>query len=153
MQPVPEVQVRAARPEDLRAVVSLCEEHAAFERAPFSPEGKTEALRRALFHTPPRAWCLVAECSTGIVGYAVCTCEFSTWMAREYLHLDCLYLSASHRRAGLGSRIVAEVRRVARELGCQHIEWQTPAWNSNATCFYDRLGAISSQKLRYTLSH
>ena len=152
MQPVSAVQVRPARPEDLQAVISLCAEHAAFERTSFSPEGKTEMLSRALFHATPRARCLVAECRTEIVGYAVCTCEFSTWMACEYLHMDCLYLNANHRRAGLGSRIMAEVTRLACELGCKHIEWQTPAWNSDAARFYDRLGAISNPKLRYRLT-
>jgi ribosomal protein S18 acetylase RimI-like enzyme len=152
MQLAPGVQIRAAQPEDLEAVVALCAEHAAFERASFSSEGKTEMIGRALFHAPPRAWCLVAECGIEIVGYAVCSREFSTWMAGEYLHMDCLYVSAKHRGSGLGSRVMTEVTTLARELDCSHIEWQTPARNSDAVRFYDRLGAVSNPKLRYKLT-
>jgi len=146
------VQIRPARPADLEAVVALCAEHAAFERAQFCSEGKTETLGRALFDAPPRAWCLVAECGIEIVGYAVCCREFSTWMAGEYLHMDCLYVSAEHRGCGFGSRMMTAVTTIARDLGCSHIEWQTPAWNSDAVRFYDRLGAASNPKLRYKLT-
>lgn len=152
MHPVARLQIRPAQPEDLEAVVALCDEHAAFERSSFSAQGKAEMLGRALFHAPPRAWCLVAESGVEIVGYAVCSREFSTWMAVEYLHMDCLYLAAKHRGAGLGSRVMKEVKRLARELGCNYIEWQTPAWNLDAARFYDRLGAVSSPKLRYRLN-
>jgi GNAT superfamily N-acetyltransferase len=152
MDLVPGVRIRPARPEDLEAVVSRRAEHAALECASFSAEGKTEMLDRALFHASPRAGCLVAECSIEIVGYAVYSREFSTWMAAEYLHLDCLYVSAKHRGSGLGSRVMTEVIRLARELGCSHIEWQTPAGNSDAVRFYDRLGAASNPKLRYRLT-
>jgi GNAT superfamily N-acetyltransferase len=145
----PGSQIRPARPEDLEAIVALCGEHAAFEQAAFSAEGKAEMLRRALFYPPSRAWCLVVQYGNEIVGYAACSPEFSTWMGCEYLHMDCMYLRPKHRGLGLGSRVMAEIVHLARDLGCGCMEWQTPAWNLDAARFYDRVGGVSSPKLRY----
>jgi hypothetical protein len=31
------------------------------------------------------------------------------------------------------------------------VQWQTPAWNEGAIRFYDRIGAVSKEKLRFFL--
>lgn len=148
MESVPDAKIRCVRRHELEAVVALCAEHAKFEGSSFSSHGKAEMLGRALFQVPTRAWCVVMERRSEIAGYAVCSREFSTWLATEYLHLDCLFLRSEHRDAGLGTRVMSVVAQHARDLGCSHVEWQTPAWNAEAARFYDHLGAVASPKLR-----
>lgn len=142
--------VRPAAPEDLEAIVALCGEHAAFERAAFSAERTRVALGAFLFAKRPRAWCLVVELRGTLIGYATYSLEFSTWRASEYAHMDCLYLKDSARNAGIGRELIHRVRAAAGQLGCALIEWQTPSWNRAAVRFYDRLGAVGSPKIRYT---
>ncbi|MFJ3973991.1 GNAT family N-acetyltransferase [Streptomyces sp. NPDC090021] len=65
--------------------------------------------------------------------------------------MDCLYLAAAARGQGLGAALVDGVTGLARELGLEQVQWQTPEWNEGAIRFYDRLGAASDPEFRYTL--
>jgi GNAT superfamily N-acetyltransferase len=141
--------LRPARAEDLDAVVDLCAEHAAFERAPFCEEQVRRALGPFLFGEPPRAWCIVADVDSKLVGYATYSLEFSTWRAAEYVHMDCLFLKADYRNAGLGRQLLDRVGHAAIALGFEFVEWQTPSWNASAIRFYDRIGAVGNAKVRY----
>ncbi|MFD9247589.1 GNAT family N-acetyltransferase [Streptomyces sp. NPDC059556] len=146
-------QVRPARPEDLPRVVELIAEHAAYEKAAPPAPGLADRLAGLLFGTePPRLRCLVAALPDGtLAGYASCAPEPSTWDGTEYLHMDCLYLTEASRGHGLGPLLMAAVRAEAGRLGLAEIQWQTPAWNESAIRFYDRLGATSKEKHRYSL--
>ncbi|MFD9033076.1 GNAT family N-acetyltransferase [Streptomyces sp. NPDC059567] len=146
-------RVRHALAEDLDRVAELAAEHAAYEMATPPAPGLADRLARLLFGPePPRLRCLVAELPDGrLAGYATCAPELSTWDGAEYLHMDCLYLSATERGLGLGPLFIEALREEARTLGLTEIQWQTPTWNEGAIRFYDRLGATPKQKLRYTL--
>ncbi|GGT39234.1 hypothetical protein GCM10014713_36120 [Streptomyces purpureus] len=150
--PLTAPRVRHARPEDLPRVAELAAEHAAYEKAAPPSPGLPDRLDALLFTTPtPRLRCLVAELPDGtLAGYATCAPEISTWEG-EYLHMDCLYLSAAHRGLGLGPLLMTAVESEARTLGLKEIQWQTPSWNEGAIRFYARLGAEPKEKLRYTL--
>ncbi|MFS0693371.1 N-acetyltransferase family protein [Streptomyces nitrosporeus] len=143
--------VRPATAADLPSVAALCAAHAAFERAAPPAAGLAVRLEHHLFSPSPRAWCLVAEDGGELVGYATYALEFSTWSGAEYIHLDCLFVSAPHRGSGWGGRLFRAVREAAGAAGAPRMEWQTPHWNEDAIRFYDRTGAVSGLKARYTL--
>ncbi|MFD0077713.1 GNAT family N-acetyltransferase [Streptomyces sp. NPDC127166] len=148
-----QAEVRHARPEDLPRVVELITEHAAYEKAAPPAPGLTDRLAALLFGPePPRLRCFVAALPDGtLAGYATCAPELSTWDGTEYLHMDCLYLTEPSRGHGLGPLLMEALRTEARTLGLPELQWQTPTWNENAIRFYDRLGATSKEKRRYTL--
>ena len=142
--------IRAARESDLDALIALCAEHAKYERASFDPEPARRNLGRFLFGDTPRAWCIVLELDGTLAGYATYSLEFSTWRAAELVHMDCLFVRASHRNRGYGLQLMQAVIDAARARETW-IEWQTPTWNVDAIRFYDRLGATRSEKARYRL--
>ncbi|MFD9943514.1 GNAT family N-acetyltransferase [Nonomuraea sp. NPDC059023] len=146
-------RVRPAVPADLPRVAELATEHTAYEKAPPPPPDLAGRLSALLFGAAvPRLRCLVAETPSGeVVGYATCAAEVSTWAGSEYLHMDCLFLNEASRGHGLGRLLMAAVVELARELGLPYVQWQTPVWNEGAIRFYDRLGARSLEKHRYTL--
>ncbi|MFD9796205.1 GNAT family N-acetyltransferase [Streptomyces sp. NPDC059070] len=146
-------RVRRARPDDLPRLAELAAEHAVYEKAAPPAPDFAERLGALLFGpAAPRVRCLVAEIAGGeVVGYASCAPEFATWQAREYLHMDCLFLRDGHRGLGLGERLMAAVVAEARELGLSEVQWQTPVWNEGARRFYDRVGAAGHEKVRYSL--
>lgn len=145
-------QVRPARPADLPQVAGLAAEHAAYERAAPPPGDLADRLATLLFAgSASRLHCLVAEVGGKVVGYATCSAEVSTQAGREYLHMDCLFLRADHRGGGLGRQLVDAVIALAGRLGLAEVQWQTPPWNTGAIRFYERLGARSSDKLRFKL--
>jgi GNAT superfamily N-acetyltransferase len=141
--------IRKAAPSDLAELVKLCAAHAAFERSSLSPIGLQERLSAALFADEPRAFVFVAECDLKLVGYASCSKEFSTWEGREFLHLDCLFISETFRGQGLGRRLVDVIFREAKRQNIGEVQWQTPDWNEDAIKFYRSLGATCSLKARF----
>ncbi|MFI2370141.1 GNAT family N-acetyltransferase [Streptomyces sp. NPDC018833] len=147
----PDGIVRPATPDDLPALAGLCAAHAAFEQAGPVPGDLADRLEPALFRAPARVWCLVADCGGELLGYATYTLEFSTWLAAEYVHLDCLFVAERHRGGGWGRRLLDAVTAAATARGMTQVQWQTPDWNNDAIRFYDRTGAQSARKVRYLL--
>jgi GNAT superfamily N-acetyltransferase len=144
--------IRRARPQDIAELVALCQEHAHFERAAYDPAAKAVRLAEAVFSAPPRlyAWVALVE-DGGIIGYATAAPEYSTWSAREYLHMDCLFVRSARRGAGVGASLLHSVLELAQELGHHEVQWQTPQWNDAASRFYRRHGAFAQRKLRFAL--
>ncbi|MFD7259232.1 GNAT family N-acetyltransferase [Streptomyces sp. NPDC059874] len=152
MEPERTPVIRRARPADLPRLVELIHEHVAYEKSAPRPPGLAERLGPQLFAEDARLWVLLAENPDGeVAGYAACSAEFAFWDGRHHLHMDCLYLAEEARGHGLGAALMGAVTGLARELGLDHVEWQTPAWNEGAIRFYDRLGATGAPKRRYAL--
>lgn len=145
--------IRKAKPSDISEIIQLCAEHAEYEKASFSSEGKAEKLSQLLFGKNPRAYCLMAESENQIVGYATYSFEFSTWDAELYTHMDCLFLRDFARGFGIGEALVHQIKKAAKENNCTIIQWQTPQFNERAIKFYYRIGATSKEKLRMYLTH
>ncbi|MEM1116134.1 MAG: GNAT family N-acetyltransferase [Bacteroidota bacterium] len=148
----PATIIRRARSGDLPEVVRLCAAHAAYEGAAREIEGQPDALERLLFGEAPPLACLVAERDQGLAGYATWAPQVSTWDAARYAYLDCLYLRPEARGQGLGRQLIEAVARDAHATGLRQLQWQTPVENAGAIRFYDRLGATSLRKARYTLA-
>jgi ribosomal protein S18 acetylase RimI-like enzyme len=144
-------RIRDATPGDISEILRLCCEHAEFEAAGFSPEGKAEKLELLLFSDSPGLFCLIVESEGEIVGYATFMKELSTWQAAYYVHMDCLFLRPQARNHGIGEEVISEIARRAQALKCNEMQWQTPVSNERALNFYRRLGASSKVKVRLYL--
>lgn len=144
--------IRPATPADIPQLIPLFAEHADFEAASFVVDGEFAGrLVAAASGAQPRVQLWLAVEAENVLGYAAASCEFCTWSATEYLHLDCLYVREARRGAGTGARLVSAVVERAQQMGLTEIQWQTPAWNSRAIAFYRRLGAKALEKQRFYL--
>lgn len=147
-----EFQIREIEPADLARICALCAEHAAYEGSGYSIDGKEKALHKLLFGEPKQIYGLVALTNGYIVGYATYTFDFSTWEARPYLHLDCLYLIKEARGRGVGKALIQQVADIGLLKGCTQMQWQTPLENRNAIEFYQHLGALGLEKVRFFMT-
>lgn len=143
--------IRSIREHDLRQFVELCAEHAAFERAAYLREGKQERLQSLLFCREPSLKVWVAQSEGTLVAYASATVDTSTWAAERFIHMDCLFVRATHRKQRIGARLLREVALEGKRLGIRHMQWQTPTWNVDADRFYRRMPLTVTEKLRYEL--
>ena len=141
---------------DVDALLAMCAEHVVFERATLDAgvnalESRRAGLCAALGGTVPRlrAWLALADGEP--IGYASAIVEYSTWEAREYLHLDCLFVRSGYRGANVGAMLLDAVLRHASEVGLEQVQWQTPDWNDGARRFYRRTGASESLKARFSI--
>lgn len=142
--------IRRASGPDAATVAGLVAEHADYERSSARPD--VRVLAAALDAAPPRLLVWIAEAGGYPVGYAALTEDFSTWRAQAFLHLDCLFVRASHRGRGLGAELFRQVRSHAHECGIAALEWQTPSWNVDAIRFYERMGGTHTLKARFSLN-
>jgi len=143
--------IRKATANDLAGIVELCAAHAAFEDMAFDFSGLQQRLAEAIAGPDPRLVIFTAVGGGTSVGYASATREFSTWKGVEFLHMDCLFVLENMRGQAIGRRLFDAVTEEARSTGISNVEWQTPAWNTDAIDFYHSLGATDKAKARFNL--
>lgn len=143
--------IRPIEPADLGELLILLQEHADYEKAAFTPEGKKERLAETLFADHLKLNCWVVETETGLIGFVSYTFDYSTWDAADFMYMDCLFLREQARGQGIGTDIIERLKVVATEHQCINIQWQTPVFNQPAIDFYHKNQATSNQKVRFTL--
>ena len=80
-----------------------------------------------------------------IVGFAVCYetvsfVELNEKRTRQ-LQLKELFVCKEHRGKGIGTLLMENVMRRARDVGCYRIDWNVRDWNESGIEFYKRIGA------------
>jgi GNAT superfamily N-acetyltransferase len=133
--------LRAARPDDVPAIVGLIRELAHFEKLEHLCVVTPETLAPHLFGDKPVAECLVADQGGELVAFALFFTTLSTFLAKPGLYLEDLYVQPAHRGIGLGKALLERLGRLAAERGCGRFEWSVLDWNERAISFYERLGA------------
>ncbi|MCC9062325.1 GNAT family N-acetyltransferase [Flavobacterium piscisymbiosum] len=146
-----EYSIRNCEIADVPKLVVLCQKHAEFERADYSPEGKEEGLRKALFGEQPKLYCLVVATKETIVGYVSYNFTYSTWSAADFLYMDCLFLEESARNFGIGEVLINKLKEIGKNNNCVNMQWRTPQFNERAIKFYQRIGAKGKDKVCFFL--
>jgi RimJ/RimL family protein N-acetyltransferase len=143
--------IRPVEPTDLDELLIMMQEHADFERAAFTPDGKKENLYKALFQQPVKLYCQVVAIGHELVGFVSYTFDYSTWDAADFMYMDCLFLREPTRGRGIGTEIIQLLTTIATTHNCINIQWQTPSFNEPAIRFYHKNRASSAQKVRFSL--
>ena len=133
--------LRAARPDDLTAIVSLIRELAAFEHLEHLVVTTPETLKPHLFGERPVAEAVVGEVDGVVVAFALFFTNFSTFLGQPGLYLEDLYVQPAHRGSGLGKALLKHLGALALARGCGRFEWSVLDWNENAIGFYEKMGA------------
>jgi len=135
--------IRPAVAADVPTLVTLVRELADFERAPGAAVLDESRLAGALFAPAPAVFAHVAvDGRTGeVVGFAVWFLSFSTWLGRQGIYLEDLFVRPAARGRGHGRALLAELARIANERDYGRLEWWVLDWNAAAIGFYRSLGA------------
>lgn len=143
--------IRNIEAKDLEVFVNLCEAHAHYEQCEYDKKGKVILLEKSFFKKPVELYGLVVEFEEQLIGFASYMKQYATWDARSYIYMDCLFIDKHHRSKGLGDELIKKIKQSAILLECNHIQWQTPEFNTRAIKFYKRIGATSKSKERFFL--
>jgi GNAT superfamily N-acetyltransferase len=135
------LSIEAARHADVPALLALIGELAEFERLAHEVAVTEATLAAALFGPRPVAEAAVARVAGEAAGFALYFRNFSTFIGREGLFLEDLYVRPSHRGQGVGRALLAHVAAIAAARGCGRMEWAVLNWNRRAVDFYQALGA------------
>ena len=67
--------------------------------------------------------------------------NYSTWLGKNGLYLEDLYVSPDSRGNGAGKAIMKELANRAISKDCGRFEWVVLDWNKPAIDFYNSMGA------------
>jgi GNAT superfamily N-acetyltransferase len=137
-----ELQIRAARQEDLGVLLDFVHQLAGYEQLSHLVTATEDSLRECLFGAQPAAEALLALDGSSAVGFAVYFHTFSTFLGRRGLWLEDLFVIPSARGKGVGKALLLHVARIAHQRGCGRYEWTALDWNTPAIAFYESLGAV-----------
>ena len=119
---------------------------AAYEKLPNEAVATEHQFAQALFGNTPTVFAHVVEHDDGahrLGGFAIWFLNFSTWLGRNGIYLEDLYVRPSVRGHGYGKGLLAALARECVDQGYGRLEWWVLDWNEPAIGFYRSLGAIA----------
>jgi len=132
--------VRAAKPQDIPAILALVRELAAYEKAPDEVSNTEEMMLKDGFGSTKIYDAFVAEYEGKIIGTAITYYRYSTWKGK-CLYLEDLIVSESYRGIGAGKQLFNTCLEFGKQMGCKRMVWQVLDWNEPALGFYKTYGA------------
>lgn len=145
--------IRQATPNDAQAIYDMIYELAVYEKAPEEVVTTPNEIRESLFAADSKTEALICEIAGKIAGYAVFFTSYSTWLGRNGIYMEDLYVSPEFRGHGAGKALLKTIAKYAVERGCGRLEWSVLDWNQPAIDFYLSIGAAAqSEWVRYRLS-
>lgn len=144
------ISVRAARPDDDRAIVPMVAALGAHEGAPRS------RFSTARFHSdafgPNAAFtALLAEWDSFPAGYTFFHPAYNANLGERGSYIVHLFVRDEARRRGVGRALMAAVADHTRAADGRFITWSMLASNQAAKAFYRTLGAQAIQPVTWSL--
>ncbi|MGV8959971.1 MAG: GNAT family N-acetyltransferase [Stenotrophomonas sp.] len=135
------VDIRPANADDAALILRFIRELAIYEKAEASVQTDEAGIRASLFGPDAKAFALICEVAGEPIGYAVYFFNYSTWLGRNGLYLEDLYISPEQRGRGAGKALLQHIARIAMDNDCGRFEWSVLDWNAPAIAFYEAVGA------------
>jgi GNAT superfamily N-acetyltransferase len=135
------IAIRPAHTDDLPAMLEMLQASGAEQGHPEQLAVDLESLRADGFGASPRFQTLIAEHDGVRAGIAVYYFNYSTWIHRDGLYLEDLFVRRDHRRVGVASALMTRLKAIAAERGCGRFQWLVLHDNTPAIRFCESLGA------------
>ncbi|KJK07661.1 MULTISPECIES: GNAT family N-acetyltransferase [Pseudomonas] len=146
------LHIRPARRDDAARILAFITELAEYERARHEVIATVADIERTLFDDGAKALGLICERDGQAIGYAVYFYSYSTWLGRNGIYLEDLYITPEQRGGGAGKQLLRHIAVEACDNGCGRLEWSVLDWNEPAIQFYRSLGAQPQDEwVRYRL--
>jgi len=133
--------VREATPDDVPVIARFVRALAAYEKLAHEAVGTEPQFHDALFGSPQRAGCLVAEWDGEPAAIALYHWTFSTFLAKPGRWLEDLWVEPQFRRRGIAKALFARLAADTLAEGGGRLAWNVLDWNTPAIATYDAMGA------------
>ena len=134
--------VRPARPDDAALIHAFVCELADYEKLRHEVEATEADFARELFGPQPRVFCDIAEWEGAPAGFALCYYTFSTFLGRQGIFLEDIYVRPAFRGRGIARALMRRLARRCLDEGLARFEWNVLDWNEPAIRFYRSVGAV-----------
>ncbi|WP_339688163.1 GNAT family N-acetyltransferase [uncultured Pseudoalteromonas sp.] len=135
------ITLRDAQPSDAATILHFITELAIYEKEPDAVKTDEQAIIKTLFSEGATAHSLICFEGDTPIGFAVYFYNYSTWLGKNGLYLEDLYVSPDSRGNGAGKLIMQHLARQAIAKDCGRFEWVVLDWNQPAIDFYNSMGA------------
>lgn len=147
------IQIRPATLADCALIHAFIVELAIYEKAEHEVVASVADIEQSLFAADSPARALICERDGVAIGYAVYFMSYSTWLGRQGMYLEDLYVSPAQRGVGAGKLMLRHLAKLAVASGCGRFEWSVLDWNTPAIEFYKSFGAAPQDEwVRYRLA-
>ncbi|MDH1549577.1 GNAT family N-acetyltransferase [Pseudomonas juntendi] len=146
------LSIRPAAPADAAQILNFITELAEYERARHEVVATLADIEHSLFGAGSTVHSLICERDGQAIGFAVYFYSYSTWLGRNGIYLEDLYITPEQRGDGAGRQLLQHIAREAVANNCRRLEWSVLDWNEPAIGFYQKLGAEAQDEwVRYRL--
>ena len=147
------VIIREAIVSDSALILRFITELARYEKAESEVAATESDIRSSLFGNTSTTSALICSLDDEPIGMAVYFFNYSTWLGKNGLYLEDLYISPDKRSAGAGTALMKHLAKIALLNECGRFEWNVLDWNEPAIKFYKAIGAESQDEwVGYRLS-
>jgi GNAT superfamily N-acetyltransferase len=135
------IRIVPAQASDAPVILRMIKALAEYEQLTHEVVATEEDLRQSLFGPRPAGEVVIAYAGETPVGFALFFHNFSTFLGRQGLYLEDLFVVPEWRGKGVGKQLLAHVATIAESRNCGRMEWAVLDWNESAIAFYRRMGA------------
>jgi len=140
------ISIRAAERADVPQILAFVRELAIYEKALPEVVATEALLETSLFGPKANVGAVLCERDGVAIGFAVYFFNYSTWLGRNGLYLEDLFVTPEARGSGAGRALLVYLAQVAVEGDCGRFEWSVLDWNTPAIDFYESLGAVAQSE-------
>ncbi|KMQ89036.1 diamine acetyltransferase 2 [Lasius niger] len=134
-----EIIIRRSRREDCKAIRTLIQELADYEKMSDGPKIDHKTLEKDGFDGQPLFLCNVATSNEKVIGYTIFYNIYSTWNGKA-MYLEDIYVTPEFRGKGVGTKLLKAIAKEAVENHCSKLNFMVLKWNP-AREFYKIHGA------------
>jgi len=138
---MPNITIRPATAGDAGLILRFITDLAIYENAQDEVEATENDIRHSLFGPGSTTHAVICEIDSSPAGFAVYFFNYSTWLGKNGLYLEDLYVAPEFRGLGAGKALLKHLARIALAKDCGRFEWSVLDWNEPAISFYQSLGA------------
>lgn len=139
---MPTFEIRKAQPGDEALILGFITELAVYEKMLDQVIVTEQQLHDQLF-IKEKSYCVLAFEDDQPIGFALYFYNFSTFVGKNGLYLEDLFVRPVFRGKGYGKQLLMHLLDIAKNENCGRMEWSVLDWNTPAIDFYKSIGAVA----------
>lgn len=135
------ITIRPATFDDAPTIMQFIIELAIYEKAEHEVLATQADIEHSIFGPESSVDAVICEYEGHPIGFAVYFFNYSTWLGKNGLFLEDLYVTPESRGIGAGKALLKHLNQIALDKGCGRFEWNVLDWNTPSIEFYESIGA------------
>lgn len=135
------MNIRPAILSDSPMIYQFIKDLALYEKEPEAVTATLDDIETSIFGPNSTVEGLICEHEGKPIGFAVYFYNYSTWLGKNGLYLEDLYVSPEYRGLGAGKALLKTLAQKAVQENCGRFEWSVLDWNTPSIQFYESIGA------------